>query len=140
MWQAYAGVKARPRSAQVVVVVHRLGLEGCDVGAYAGSVLSMAKAAAAEVDAGGRAVRVSSPDRIIFEATRDTAEVTKLMVAEYFVSVGDGLMRAPRERPTALERWPSGVREGMRLATGRSEEHTSELQSLMRISYAVFCL
>src|SRR3546814_7924186 len=26
------------------------------------------------------------------------------------------------------------------LGTGRSEEHTSELQSLMRISYAVFCL
>src|SRR3546814_7799373 len=25
-------------------------------------------------------------------------------------------------------------------AIGRSEEHTSELQSLMRISYAVFCL
>src|SRR3546814_9305688 len=25
-------------------------------------------------------------------------------------------------------------------ADGRSEEHTSELQSLMRISYAVFCL
>src|SRR3546814_4983700 len=26
------------------------------------------------------------------------------------------------------------------MATARSEEHTSELQSLMRISYAVFCL
>src|SRR3546814_1264100 len=26
------------------------------------------------------------------------------------------------------------------VADGRSEEHTSELQSLMRISYAVFCL
>src|SRR3546814_6811002 len=26
------------------------------------------------------------------------------------------------------------------LSRGRSEEHTSELQSLMRISYAVFCL
>src|SRR3546814_6466218 len=26
------------------------------------------------------------------------------------------------------------------LKAGRSEEHTSELQSLMRISYAVFCL
>src|SRR3546814_5810007 len=26
------------------------------------------------------------------------------------------------------------------MAGGRSEEHTSELQSLMRISYAVFCL
>src|SRR3546814_10888042 len=29
---------------------------------------------------------------------------------------------------------------GQRHAVGRSEEHTSELQSLMRISYAVFCL
>src|SRR3546814_10920362 len=28
----------------------------------------------------------------------------------------------------------------LRHAIGRSEEHTSELQSLMRISYAVFCL
>src|SRR3546814_1973830 len=38
--------------------------------------------------------------------------------------VGEGLRRA--ERPGH--------------AGGRSEEHTSELQSLMRISYAVFCL
>src|SRR3546814_8896101 len=29
---------------------------------------------------------------------------------------------------------------GKQVAAGRSEEHTSELQSLMRISYAVFCL
>src|SRR3546814_4398511 len=32
---------------------------------------------------------------------------------------------------------PPGV---VNLVNGRSEEHTSELQSLMRISYAVFCL
>src|SRR3546814_5157824 len=31
-------------------------------------------------------------------------------------------------------------REGVDLGAERSEEHTSELQSLMRISYAVFCL
>src|SRR3546814_6144109 len=30
--------------------------------------------------------------------------------------------------------------ENLRGDAGRSEEHTSELQSLMRISYAVFCL
>src|SRR3546814_7145875 len=30
--------------------------------------------------------------------------------------------------------------EAMRASLVRSEEHTSELQSLMRISYAVFCL
>src|SRR3546814_4113722 len=33
---------------------------------------------------------------------------------------------------------PAIVRQRLKLA--RSEEHTSELQSLMRISYAVFCL
>src|SRR3546814_4816206 len=30
--------------------------------------------------------------------------------------------------------------QGVRILEARSEEHTSELQSLMRISYAVFCL
>src|SRR3546814_4468480 len=33
-----------------------------------------------------------------------------------------------------------GVDEWIASFIGRSEEHTSELQSLMRISYAVFCL
>src|SRR3546814_3368817 len=32
------------------------------------------------------------------------------------------------------------VQSWLTAASGRSEEHTSELQSLMRISYAVFCL
>src|SRR3546814_2498157 len=35
-------------------------------------------------------------------------------------------------------RWPPSIRQ--RPSAPRSEEHTSELQSLMRISYAVFCL
>src|SRR3546814_7837652 len=43
------------------------------------------------------------------------------------------------------ERYDSGRtilrdRSGKRVGTIRSEEHTSELQSLMRTSYAVFCL
>ena len=83
----------------------------------------MPKTPAAEVQAGGRAVRVSSPDRVIYEPTDRTPEVTKLMVAEYVASVEDGLMRALRDRPTALERWPSGVREGMRLATGPQDRN-----------------
>src|SRR3954447_10482561 len=78
----------------------------------------MPKTPAAEVVAGERAVRVCSPARVIYEATDHTPEVTKLMVAEYFASVDDGLMRALCDRPTALERWTSGVREGMKLATG----------------------
>src|SRR3546814_2686877 len=39
----------------------------------------------------------------------------------------------------ALERQQTAV-EAVELVDERSEEHTSELQSLMRISYAVFCL
>src|SRR3546814_1810535 len=35
---------------------------------------------------------------------------------------------------------PPRVRGDVDIADPRSEEHTSELQSLMRISYAVFCL
>src|SRR3546814_5263470 len=39
--------------------------------------------------------------------------------------------------PQRPVRWQANL--GL-VAIGRSEEHTSELQSLMRISYAVFCL
>src|SRR3546814_7502219 len=42
-----------------------------------------------------------------------------------------------------LDKWVRGKRPARRhgrIASERSEEHTSELQSLMRISYAVFCL
>src|SRR3546814_6248862 len=38
----------------------------------------------------------------------------------------------------AMPVWLEG--KDFRTLLGRSEEHTSELQSLMRISYAVFCL
>src|SRR3546814_2219064 len=43
--------------------------------------------------------------------------------------------------PTAQWMYPViDLPEGLPPAYDRSEEHTSELQSLMRISYAVFCL
>src|SRR3546814_3878357 len=57
------------------------------------------------------------------------------------------------ERSVCVTAWDSGYRLGStmefsgydstlnrRRLDARSEEHTSELQSLMRISYAVFCL
>jgi DNA ligase D len=72
---------------------------------------------ATTVDADGREVRVSSPDRVIFPATERTPAVTKLGVVEYYLAVGDGIMRALRNRPTTLERWPKGVHEGIVLST-----------------------
>jgi DNA ligase D len=77
----------------------------------------MAKTEATTVDAGGRELRVSSPDRVIFPKTEHTAELTKLDIVEYYLAVEDGIMRALRHRPTTLERWPKGVHPGIVLST-----------------------
>ena len=68
-------------------------------------------------------MRVSSPDRVIYEETAATAAVSKLEVVEYYLAVEDGIMRALRDRPTTLERWPKGVRDDIKLAT-RAGEHS----------------
>src|SRR5688500_11099168 len=72
---------------------------------------------AVEIDAGGRALRVSNPDRVIFPPTEATAPVTKLQIVEYYLAVAPGILRALRERPTTLERWPKGVHPGIVLST-----------------------
>src|SRR3546814_6471738 len=57
-------------------------------------------------------------------------------------AVLSGAFPRPPDHARRLDRGsagPGGRRPRDRCA-GRSEEHTSELQSLMRISYAVFCL
>ncbi len=69
------------------------------------------------VDAGGREVRVSSPDRVIFPETERSRAITKLDVVNYYLSVGDGILRALERRPTTLERWPKGVHPGIVLST-----------------------
>src|SRR4051794_32610195 len=69
------------------------------------------------VDAGGRELRVSSPDRVIFPATERSRALTKLDIVEYYLAVGDGIMRALARRPTTLERWPKGVHPGIVVST-----------------------
>jgi DNA ligase D-like protein (predicted polymerase) len=73
---------------------------------------------AVELDVDGHAVRVSSPDRVIFPESG----ITKLEVVQYYADVGVGILRALRDRPTALERWPMGVHPGMKL-TARDATH-----------------
>src|SRR3546814_9658837 len=68
--------------------------------------------------------------------------------AKYPVSAVEVIDDAPQKSGRCIlgwriSPWPSAHKlKGtcFHLAIGRSEEHTSELQSLMRISYAVFCL
>jgi DNA ligase D len=75
-----------------------------------------------ELQVGERTVRITSPDRVIYEPTAQTPAITKLQVCEYFATVGDALMRAIGDRPTTLERWPDGYREGFRLSTGYGDD------------------
>src|SRR3546814_6541231 len=51
-----------------------------------------------------------------------------------------GFELCPRETTLLHQNVKTGIRGDVFNRIVRSEEHTSELQSLMRISYAVFCL
>ena len=65
-------------------------------------------AEAVELEVGGRTVRITNPDRVYFPARGET----KLDLARYYMSVGDGIVRALRERPCMMHRFPSGVAGG----------------------------
>src|SRR3546814_2358389 len=79
------------------------------------------------------------------ESTRRTRELSAMV--EGAGSVGPRNWRGQFLR-ARTERWArhlvgqarAGLIEPPEVSALRSEEHTSELQSLMRISYAVFCL
>jgi len=58
-----------------------------------------------ELEVGTRTIRISNPDRVYFPARGET----KLDLARYYLSVGDGIVRALRERPCMMHRFPSGV-------------------------------
>jgi len=66
---------------------------------------SKGKSPAIELEVGERTVRVSNPDRVYFPAHGET----KLDLVKYYLSVGDGIVNALRERPCMLHRFPEGV-------------------------------
>jgi DNA ligase D len=58
-----------------------------------------------EIEVGTRIVRISHPERVYFP----TRGETKLDLVNYYLAVGDGIVRALRERPCMLHRYPEGV-------------------------------
>lgn len=69
------------------------------------STASKPAGAPVELQVGSRTIRLSSPDRIYFDERGET----KLDLAHYYASVGDGIVRALRDRPCMLHRFPKGV-------------------------------
>ena len=58
-----------------------------------------------EIEVGERLVKVTNPDKVLFPA----AGHTKRDLVGYYLSVGEGIVRALRERPTQLRRFPDGI-------------------------------
>ena len=58
-----------------------------------------------ELEFGSRTVRITNPDRVYFSERGET----KRDLVEYYRSVGPGIVRALRERPCMLHRYPDGV-------------------------------
>src|SRR3546814_366483 len=68
-----------------------------------------------------------------------------MIIADFCIALSRGMLRLMLEehRPPASKQKreaEASLSSPIERLTWRSEEHTSELQSLMRISYAVFCL
>src|SRR3546814_5168669 len=93
------------------------------------------------------AVSLNYRDKAIVDGFYEPHMVPKPLIpvsdaAGAVAAVGQGVSRfkiGDRVNSTLYSRWIDGP-PGPNEPDYRSEEHTSELQSLMRISYAVFCL
>jgi DNA ligase D len=58
-----------------------------------------------EIEVGDRTIKVTNPDRVYFPARGET----KMDLVRYYLSVGDGIVRALRDRPCMMRRFPTGV-------------------------------
>src|SRR3546814_1808284 len=72
---------------------------------------------------------------------QDSDQIVDSIVAEDIGKLPDVTATESLARIAGVQvDYANGTAAGTRVRGLRSEEHTSELQSLMRISYAVFCL
>src|SRR3546814_1854278 len=106
----------------------------------------------ASAGVGALAEEVRRSNRLAFSLTRDEGDSERtaqhlgavLDVLAALETVETGLNDALRRYQSTLSQEDYDAQQLLRgrkeVLDARSEEHTSELQSLMRISYAVFCL
>jgi len=85
---------------------------------------------AVELEADGRTVRLSHPERVYFPEVG----VTKLDIADYYLAVGDGIVRALRERPCMLHRFPSGI-EGEKVHQKRLPHGAPDWVDTVRVHF-----
>jgi len=84
----------------------------------------------ADLEVGDRVVRITNPDRVYFSARGET----KLDVARYYMSVGEGIVRALYERPCMLHRFPEGT-DGERIYQKRLPAGAPPWVQTARVSF-----
>ncbi|WP_305782671.1 non-homologous end-joining DNA ligase [Symbioplanes lichenis] len=67
--------------------------------------MAASRTPAEDIEIAGHQVRLTSPDKVMFPERG----FTKRDVFDYYVAAGDGIMRALRDRPTTLQRFPDGL-------------------------------
>src|SRR4051812_49252322 len=81
-------------------------------GCTSGSLTTIvAMASSLSMDIGGRTLRVTNPDKVVFPGADGRADVTKLALIEYYLSVADGALRGVAGRPMILKRFVKGITE-----------------------------
>src|SRR5580765_4581873 len=83
-----------------------------------------------EIEVGERLVKVTNPDKVLFPA----AGHTKRSLVDYYLSIGEGIVRALRERPTQLRRFPDGI-EGEQIYQKRVPEKRPEWIETARVTF-----
>src|SRR4051794_16690370 len=83
-----------------------------------------------ELEVGKRTVKVTNPDKVYFRKRKET----KLDLVQYYLSVGDGIVRALYERPTQLKRHPDGA-EGEAIYQKRVPEKRPEWIETARVTF-----
>ena len=83
-----------------------------------------------ELEVGERVVKVTNPDKVLFP----DAGHTKRDLVDYYLSVGDGIVRALRERPTQLRRFPDGI-AGEQIYQKRVPEQRPDWIEVARVTF-----
>jgi DNA ligase D len=84
-----------------------------------------------EIEVEGRIVKVTNPDRIYFPARGET----KLDLVNYYLSVGEGIVRALYERPCMLHRFPEGVGASERIYQKRLPKGAPEWVETVEVAF-----
>ena len=87
------------------------------------------------MDIGGRTLRVTHPDKVVFPGSDGRADVTKLDLIEYYLSVADGALRGVRNRPMILKRFVKGISEEA-IFQKRAPENRPEWIAVAELKYA----